>query len=155
MGQDELLKTALIGYEITAGKLSRNEAVSEEELRKFLGLTGMLSVKMMQQLWTQEELEKKIEDGVKSRCATCDNKKTIDALVLAVQKPTLVQATQAHEPPQNVRTMLAVAFAENMKTFIICVVTALSVAIIAAIVSGRIAEVAAAVATTSQAIQSK
>ena len=154
MGQDELLKTALIGYEITAGKLSRNEAVSEEELRKFLGLTGMLSVKMMQQLWTQEELEKKIEDGVKTRCATCDNKKTIDALVLAVQKPTLVQATQAHEP-QNVRTMLAVAFAENMKTFIICVVTALSVAIIAAIVSGRIAEVAAAVATTSQAIQSK
>lgn len=52
----------------------------------------------------------------------------------------------------NAWPMLAKAVADNMKTLIISTVAAVLIVTITTIVSGRVAEVAAAVATTSNAI---
>lgn len=144
-----MLKTALIGYEITAAKLSRNEAVSEEELRKFLGLTGMLSVQMMRQLWTQEELDRQIDDRVKAKCATCENTKMIASLTAAAQKP----APAAPESPQNVTTMFATAIAANMKTLIIMAFLAVITLGTFVIFTRQIAEAAGAVVSTAAAVR--
>lgn len=149
MPQDEMLKTALIVYEITAGKLSRNEPVSEEELRKFLGLTGMLNVQMMRQLWTQEELDKQIDERVKSKCASCENTKTIATLAAAAQKP----APAAPESPQNIKTMFATAVAQNMRTLIVMLFITVTVLGTFIIFTRQISEAAEAVTHTTQAVK--
>ena len=129
MSQDEILKTALSGYEITADKLSRGEKVSEDELRKFQGLTAMLLVKMMRQLWTQEELEDQIDKRVEAKCQMCPNSKALGILMDSHTK----QATPppaAPESPQNIRTMLATSLANRMTTAIVSAAAALVIVVL-------------------------
>lgn len=146
MSHDELPSPMMTIYNETADKLSRGMPISDDELRRFLGVTGLMQVQMQSQLWTQAELEKQIDERLKNRCASCPNSAQLAELV---KKDAVEKETAPAEKLTFKQTMLE-ALAENMKTAIITagiVVTLLGLSII---FTRQIAETTGLIQTTGQ-----
>jgi len=148
MSDDPTIKALLVSYEKTAQKLSDGIEVEKDELYRFMGLTGILSVQMQRQLWTQKELEDQIKALQEKRCLTCPNSLALAKLMEAAS-PIPPLPPSAPESKQGVWTMLATSFAQNMRLFIILVVLSLLAVALTIIVSGKIEETGKAVATAT------
>lgn len=149
MPQDPTIQAMLISYDKTAQRLMDGEKIEGDELYRFLGVTGVLSVQMQRQLWTQEELRQHIKDEQKEQCKSCANSKAIEVLMASLSaKPS---PPSAPESPQNVWTMLATSVAQNMR--VIVIVAGISVAIlgVSIVFTRQITEAAGFVTTAAQA----
>ena len=150
MSQDETIKALLVSYERTAQKLSDGIKVGDDELMRFMGLTGILSVQMQRRLWTQEELKLQIEACQDKRCESCPNSKALSVLMSErVAKP----AACAPDAPQNVKAMLLTALAQNMRAAIITLGVVVVILGLAITFTRQIPETAGAVTTTTQALR--
>lgn len=148
---DPTMQAMLVSYDKTAQRLMDGDKIEGEELYRFLGITGVLSVQMQQRLWTQEELREQIETAQAKRCETCPNSKAIAALTAASAKPAV--PLSAPDSKQDVWTMFATALAKDMKTLIICVFAAITAVAATVVVTRQIAEAAGAGVTITEAIK--
>lgn len=148
MSEDPTIKAMLLSYDKTAQRLMDGERIEGEDLYRFLGITGVLSVQMQRQLWTQEELRKQIKEQQDERCLSCPNSMAIAALTRAASTPT-IPPPSAPESKQDIWTMLATEFAKNMRLFIWLVVTAALIVTLAIIVTDKIEETGKAVAAAT------
>ena len=147
---DPTMQAMLVSYDKTAQRLMDGDKIEGEELYRFLGITGVLSVQMQQRLWTQEELREQIETAQAKRCETCPNSKAIAALTAASAKPAM--PLSAPDSKQDIWAMIATSVAQNMKTLIICLFAAITIVSAAIVVTRQIAEATGAGVTISDAI---
>ena len=156
MPQDPTISAMLQSYDKTAQRLMDGDKIEGDELYRFLGVTGVLSVQMQRQLWTQEELRENIAREQKEQCKACPNSKAIEVIMAGMSaKSAVATESTPNLPAGSMWPIFAKALAANMKTLIISAVAAVLIATVTAIVSGRVAEVAAAVASTSNAIRDR
>lgn len=149
MARDELTDLLMTSYNETAGKLSRGETISEDDLRKFLGLTGLMQVQMQNKLWTQSELEKQIDERMEKRCTVCPNSKAIAVLTAAAPEKKEISAEE--KEPFNFKRAALQALLANMKTAIITVGLVVALLGTCVIFTRQISEAAGFVDSTAQA----
>lgn len=142
MSHDELPSPMMTIYNETADKLSRGMPISDDELRRFLGVTGLMQVQMQSQLWTQAELEKQIDERLKNRCASCPNSAQLAALAKTAETAPAEKLT--------FKQMMLEALAANMKTFIITVGIVVTLLGLSIVFTRQIAETTGLIQTTGQ-----
>ena len=123
MSTDPTMKALLKHYKDTAEKLQNNEAISQEELYRFLGLTGIINVQTLEQLWTQEELEKTIALKQKAHCDACEN--TAQLRLLKEQGYFGVRAPAKEEKPKVSSFDVWLLVRDNFKSLVWAAATVL------------------------------
>lgn len=114
----------LTEYERTADLLCSGAVVSPEMLARYHGTTGVLLARVVQSLWSQAQLEERIDSSLRRHVESCPY--------------------QSHPPPKSPNSFRDVLL-EHARLLIVC----LTLVLISAIALGRVQEIGAAIAQLS------
>jgi len=121
MTQDGLTLALINDYRRTAEQLQTGIAVPPDTLNKYHGTTGILLAHVVQSLWSQAELEARIDTSLRRHIEDCPHRRDLDSA----------------KPATSFRDVLL----EHARLIIVC----LTLVLTSAIVLGRVQEIAAVI----------
>lgn len=71
MSHEDFMSDIFKAYQDTAMRLYKGEGVTADEMLRYHGITGMMLTRIASSLWSQEELELKIDTRMKMKCTEC------------------------------------------------------------------------------------